>query len=127
MEIVLLAQQQSWAYVALFVTPYALLGAAWARRRKNEKSAPPWRSKTLLVGLLLLSVALAELTAELTYRYVQGHKLAITPAIGKWASANALLCLIGGILIIFGKGRGRFIALLAAPVLVFIWAIHVAF
>jgi len=124
---VTLAQQESWAYGALFVAPYVLLGAAWARRTKNKKSTPPWRSNTLLVGLLLLSVALAELSAELIYRYIQGHKLAITPAIAKWASANVLLCLIAGILVITGKGRGRFIALLAAPVLMFIWAIHVAF
>jgi TonB family protein len=119
--------QRSWLYGLLFIAPYVLLATAWVRRFKGRESQPHWRSTTLLVGLLLLSVSLAELSAEFIYRYIQGHKLGITPTVGMWAGANALLCLVAGLLVVVGKGRGRFVSLSAAPILVFIWAIHVAF
>jgi hypothetical protein len=119
--------QRSWPYSLLFIGPYVLLAAAWVRRTRNGDRQSNWRSKALFVGLLLLSVSLAELSAELIYRYILGHKLGITPTVAMWASANALLCALAGLLSLIGKGPGRFVSFSAAPLLVFVWAIHVAF
>ncbi len=119
--------QRSWPYGLLFIAPYVLLAAAWVRRTTNKGPQSDWRSKVLLVGLLLLTVSLAELSAELLYRYIFGHKLGITPSVAMWASVNALLCLLAGFLSLLGKGPGRFVSFAAAPLLVFVWAIHVAF
>jgi TonB family protein len=112
--------------ILLLLGLYGLIATAWVRRSRDRNRQSHWRSTLFLIGLLVLSLSLANLSAELIYRFVTGHKLGITPAIGIWVNVNAMACLVAGIFCLVGKGRGRFVSFLAMPLLIFFWGIHFA-
>ena len=113
--------QPVWYMKFLFAGPYALLILAWLQRYRHRNHEPRWRGKLSFIGLLVLSASLAVLSAELTYSFVIGHKLAIIPSV---VAANGLLCLLAGVFCLFGKGPGRWFSFVAAALLIFIWGIH---
>ena len=110
-----------------FVGLYALLATAWVRRSRDRNRQPRWRNRLLFSGLLILSVSLAELSIEAIYRYGLGRRFWDTPATEMYVTVNFLLCLVAGVFCLVGKGPGRWASFLAAPLLLFTWAIHVAF
>jgi len=110
----------------LLLALYGLIATAWVRRTRDRDRQSHWRSTLFFIGLVALSLSLANLSAEFIYRYVTGHKLGLTPAIGIWVNVNAMACLVAGIFCLVGKGRGRFVSFLAMPLLIFFWGIHFA-
>jgi TonB family protein len=122
------AAQHRWlGNLLFFVGLYALLATAWVRRSRDRNRQPRWRNRLLFSGLLILSVSLAELSIEAIYRYGLGRRFWDTPATEMYVTVNFLLCLVAGVFCLVGKGPGRWASFLAAPLLLFTWAIHVAF
>lgn len=118
--------QRFWPWMILFFGPWALLVAAWVRRIQSSSVQVGWRNRLVLLAMVLLSISLACLSAEVLYRYVAGQKLGLTPAVLLGIKLNGWICWMSGFLCLVGSGRGRFLALAAAPLLLFVWAIHVA-
>jgi TonB family protein len=108
----------------ILAIPWALLCFAWRIwRRSSHAQAFTWREKFVLSALLILSISLVQLTAEFIYRFGLGRFWPPVMTIATW---NAYSCMAAALLAVIGKGPGRVLSLLAAPLLIFIWGIHVS-
>ncbi len=86
-----------------------------------------WRSRIRLIAVIIVSLSWVELLGEVFYRRVLDLPYNLSNGfVVAWVGANLSLCLLAAGLSLAGKGRGRVAVFLAAPMLVFTWAIHYA-
>ncbi len=105
----------------------AFVVIAFARRVFFRSTDAHWRSTLSLIAVFVVSASWLQILAEVFYRRVLDLPYNLgSPWFAAWVGVNLYACLLAAIFSLVGKGPGRIAAFLAAPMLVFTWAIHYA-
>jgi hypothetical protein len=101
-----------------------VLGLAWWRRtRARSGAAPPWRERTVLIGLVAASLNLLLFYSWVAYRLIAGATddvWAVKAAIGNGLAVYLVVAAFVGALV--GKGPGRLLTAVGATMAYLLWA-----